>query len=116
VHALVVEAGETLPQRTEETMIEVVKPDQLSDELLDAEIPCGGIDCRPIRRSCTHPAVLRSMGHGCQPMNPTLFKCVMCWKIWHDYTMNAILRGGIQCTHCHGVFTTVESFSDYRLL
>lgn len=112
-----VAAGETFSQRVEEAMIEIVKPDQLSDELLDAEVPCGGILRGEIARTCSRAAVLRTLGHGCSPQAPHWLKCVACWKVWYSYHSDVLRRQGfLKCRDCHRPFATIESFSDYRPL
>jgi hypothetical protein len=97
-------------------MIETVKPDWLSDELLDAEIPCVGISFAPIARSCSRPAVLRTFGHGCRPMNPWRFKCLACFKVWYAYNLHLLQFGPLRCGTCKREFSDIESFSDYRPL
>lgn len=85
--------------------------DELSDELLDAEIPCMGIINPGIERSCSHAAALRTLSHG----HCAAFKCIACWQIWYVYILNLIsMHGYVECGYCARQFTTVESFSDYR--
>lgn len=87
------------------------RTDELSDELLDAEIPCDGIINPDIKQSCSRPAVLRTTnhGHGCG------VKCIACWKIWYVHILSELLRCGyIRCLECNRKFISIESFSDFR--
>ena len=85
--------------------------DAVSDELLDAELPCMGIHNRRIARTCSRAAALRSFGHGHGPR----LKCIQCWQIWYTYMLRKINENGaVRCIDCGGIFITVESFSDYR--
>lgn len=91
----------------------ITETDPLSDELLEHEIPCGGILHTPIARSCSRAAVLRSFGHGC--LHGPRFKCIECYKIWSDYHAEHLVRfGSIRCIDCGRNFATVKAFSDYR--
>lgn len=85
------------------------------EELLDAEIPCGGIKYGAIARTCSSPAVLRGKGHGCEPSTPAMNKCVPCWQIWFQNTANTLARHGrLDCLVCHRIFHSVEDFNDFR--
>jgi DNA-directed RNA polymerase subunit RPC12/RpoP len=94
-----------------------VESDALSDDLLDAEIPCGGILTQRIARSCSRPAVLRSVGHGCppDPKGPPYFKCLECWQLWYvTLTRSLVTRDYLRCRHCQRRFYSIDSFATYR--
>jgi DNA-directed RNA polymerase subunit RPC12/RpoP len=85
------------------------------EELLEAEIPCGGIDVPAIARDCAQPAVLHSAGHGCVSPRPVQYKCLTCWKAWYQFHVSRLTsKGWLCCRHCGDTFTSLEAFSDYR--
>ena len=86
------------------------------EELLDQEIPCGGIAFRPLARSCSNSAVLHSDGHGHGfDTAPYRYKCMTCWQDWYqEHLRRLIVRGYILCGDCHQGFDSIEAFSDYR--
>lgn len=96
--------------------LQVVAVGQL-EELLDAEIPCGGWRSSV---SAHHPcdgnrgATLMATGHGCNG-GRTDFKCVQCWQKWLTVRVNHLAKWGlIRCAHCKRSFHDVPNFADYR--
>lgn len=91
-----------------------VKPVDELEDMLDAEIPCGGISEPRVQRSCDRAAILRCGGHGC-PDTRTYCKCIPCWRVWYQAVATAIAcYGSVGCATCRRRFATVESFADYR--
>lgn len=88
------------------------------EELLAAEIPCGGNLEVTCRRECDRPAALLGHPHGCRGIpeqRPHDFKCVSCWRLWATGAEAVIAQfGGIRCIRCNQFFTSVAAFSDYR--
>jgi hypothetical protein len=71
---------------------------------------------------CREPATLRSFGHvdgdcGAGPADPgpPYYKCQDCYMAWRD-RVKAEIRydDGAKCLTCKRVFSTPESFSNYR--
>lgn len=84
------------------------------EELLDAEIPCGGCvhTTGEQATNCTNVAVLRAVGHECVVGR---VKCLRCWQAM--LTRNAEIlaaRGRLGCLRCGRSFFSIESFADYR--
>ena len=88
------------------------------EELLDAEIPCGGVLEPPVQRQCGRAATLRwSNPHDCCDAAPaaTAVKCPDCWMVLYQCLADRLARdGGIRCKHCDNIASSVLEHTDFR--
>lgn len=87
------------------------------EELLEQEIPCGGLTYRPVRRSCGKSAAVRwTSPHGNDhPGVKAQYKCMDCWMVLYQRLADELASEGyLVCGSCGHVSHHVLAHTDYR--
>lgn len=86
------------------------------EELLEQEIPCGGLLHDELRRDCSNAAVVRwTNPHGGAHPVAAPYKCMDCWMVLYQHLANHLAHcDAIKCDMCGHVSRSVLEHTDYR--